>query len=311
MVFQTSDDLNPVFASFGELVDLSLFPSTSPSTPNAAVVIYRHRHDAETARDTLHGQVYSDREVSNTSSCMSTPESDYRPLLAAFQIRVTLIDVSGAAVEPVASTAYLDPVHADARPEEPARPSPRVQHIKAATAPFSPLSASTTQRPMAFDPFSPLSSPKPTRQAHPTHIQLPKMASFTPPPHSFVDTLTPRGHYTSTSFRLRPGVTSGSETETVATEVSSPETYVEEANDSSPEGSIGKWFVRRRSDASIKISAPGDSYVEKTGRARDFGGDKTGRVRGRTGVDDLQKRVQDLAVDESASTLVSGDSGLG
>ena len=64
MVFQTSDDLNPVFASFGELVDLSLFPSNSASTPNAAVVIYRNRIDAETARDTLHGQVYSDREVS-------------------------------------------------------------------------------------------------------------------------------------------------------------------------------------------------------------------------------------------------------
>lgn len=68
MVFQTSDDLNPVFASFGELIDLSLFPSTSSAKPNAAVVIYRHRLDAETARDTLHGQVYSDREVSATKS---------------------------------------------------------------------------------------------------------------------------------------------------------------------------------------------------------------------------------------------------
>lgn len=54
----------PIFTSFGALLDLQLFPSTSSSKPNAAVVVYQHRFEAEKAKEALHGQVYSDRDVS-------------------------------------------------------------------------------------------------------------------------------------------------------------------------------------------------------------------------------------------------------
>lgn len=230
------------------------------------------------------------------------------------QVRVTLVDVSGTRAEEPASSSYLDHVQYDARFEDLHRASPRLQHTKSATTPLAPLTGSALARQISFDPFSPLSSPRPTRLAHPTHIQMPT-STFTPPPHSFVDTLTPRGHYSSSSFRLRPGVTGESETETVATAVSSPETYVEEAGgESSPEGSIGKWFQRRRSDVSIRISAPDSSYVEKTGRARDgaedkSAEDKSARARGRTAVDDLAKRVHDLAVEEPNGTFVRPPTG--
>jgi hypothetical protein len=68
VVFHTADDLEALFASFGAagtgaVRSVELFPSLLEDRPNAAVVRFGQRADAERAKRSLEGRTFDGREV--------------------------------------------------------------------------------------------------------------------------------------------------------------------------------------------------------------------------------------------------------
>lgn len=62
-VFPTKEDIDALFKSFGRVLSVEIFPSLMDDRPNAAIVKYEIRAEAELAKRSLEGKTFGTREV--------------------------------------------------------------------------------------------------------------------------------------------------------------------------------------------------------------------------------------------------------
>lgn len=62
-VFPTKEDIDALFKSFGRVLSVEIFPSLMDDRPNAAIVKYEIRAEAELAKRSLEGKAFGSREV--------------------------------------------------------------------------------------------------------------------------------------------------------------------------------------------------------------------------------------------------------
>lgn len=98
-MFHTADDVDALFSAFGRVVAVELVPSLLEDRPNAAVVRFERRADAERARRSLEGKTFGGREVRLTFSptlLLRGSWTDRGSPCSGGQIRLGLLDSPAA-----------------------------------------------------------------------------------------------------------------------------------------------------------------------------------------------------------------------